>query len=331
MIYVIWGFEADENKNPIKAIKIGYTNNFEVRFAEHKVSHPTLEVLFKIEDGTMEDEHSIHRYLKDYAITHISNREWFQYCDEVIEFFEKNPTIEDIRKVVPRAANSKSLQIPHRWIKILVNVIFGLLGKNDYEAYKDLVEKIENIGLRDEEALKVYLSNTYGFGEEVISGIIKKIKLSDESLSDSAKDFINEYVKKRVEVSSIFKSFCELSEEIRIEVIDYIPYYCRYFYTRFGPERCKALGYRYSSMTKECKIKDFDTDIITELIYSNFNVGERMTLVDIKRILKEEYSKLNYDRTAKATDILNWFEVRDCTLTVAGKKCRGFELLKKKK
>jgi hypothetical protein len=62
-------------------------------------------------------------------------------------------------------------------------------------------------------------------------------------------------------------------------------------------------------------------------IYTIFEIGKRYTKADIKQTLKELYTKYNYQKTAKASDLEDYFKVK--SILTPDKK-NGFEILGKK-
>jgi hypothetical protein len=103
------------------------------------------------------------------------------------------------------------------------------------------------------------------------------------------------------------------------------------FYFGLGPERCKALGYNYSALLKDYELKFFDTAPVRERILSEFKVGDRLITSEVKEILRMIYQDLKYNKTPKATDLEEYFELKDTRIKdSSGKVVRGIELLKLK-
>ena len=104
------------------------------------------------------------------------------------------------------------------------------------------------------------------------------------------------------------------------------------YYTTLGPQRLYSLGYNVTRIKKELGIITFSQDLLVQEIYSNFKEGEKYTLSSLKNKLSSIYSSINYFSTPKANDIGNYFEIRNCqiSLDVDGKKKRVncLELLK---
>ena len=66
-------------------------------------------------------------------------------------------------------------------------------------------------------------------------------------------------------------------------------------------------------------------------IYRLFTVGYRYSKSDIKSTLKNAYERVGYQKTAKASDLEEYFIVKDTKLQDETKKwVNGFELLEKK-
>jgi hypothetical protein len=102
------------------------------------------------------------------------------------------------------------------------------------------------------------------------------------------------------------------------------------YYDILGFDGIKACKYQESYVKR--KIEDIkgnrriDHDIKEE-IYRLFEVGKRYTKADIKATLKLLYERLEYQKTAKASDLEEYFDLKK--IYTSDKK-NGFELLGKK-
>jgi hypothetical protein len=65
-------------------------------------------------------------------------------------------------------------------------------------------------------------------------------------------------------------------------------------------------------------------------IYKKFKLGEFYSLVDIKSELNEIYKSKKFNRTAKATDLYEFFEIKSCNKRINGKLTSGVLLNSKK-
>lgn len=106
------------------------------------------------------------------------------------------------------------------------------------------------------------------------------------------------------------------------------------YYLTLGPQRLRALSYNKTFIEKELGIIMFSQELLYDSIYSEFKEGNKLPLTLIKLRLENIYSSISYQSTPKATDICNYFEVKECLIPVEieGKKkrVRGYELLKSK-
>ena len=65
-------------------------------------------------------------------------------------------------------------------------------------------------------------------------------------------------------------------------------------------------------------------------IYSTFSVSKKYGKAEIKQILKEIYGRYNFERTAKASDLSEYFIIKGIKLLDSGKWIHGFEILGKR-
>lgn len=110
----------------------------------------------------------------------------------------------------------------------------------------------------------------------------------------------------------------------------YIPGNYREYYELLGFSGIRAHRYNEAEIKRErerlCGNSQRE-DALKEEIYRLFEVGNRYVKSDIKATLKLLYERLGYKKTAKASDIQEYFEVKG---TLSADKKAGFELLNKK-
>ena len=69
---------------------------------------------------------------------------------------------------------------------------------------------------------------------------------------------------------------------------------------------------------------------LDEKIYSSFNIGDRISNVDLKERLKSIYEQLKLNKKAKGSDISNWFKIKSVTIILEnGKRVNGVEIIDK--
>lgn len=106
----------------------------------------------------------------------------------------------------------------------------------------------------------------------------------------------------------------------------------RQHYIALGPKRIIELNYNITRINQEMGIVMFDRTSLDKEIYSTFKVGERYSKKNLKTVLGNIYSDLNYKATPKANDIGNWFEIKQIQFSnkETGKRDMGFELISSK-
>ena len=111
----------------------------------------------------------------------------------------------------------------------------------------------------------------------------------------------------------------------------------RNYFNILGPERCGSMKYQQGDLKKEYDriVSNQNIDLSKE-IHSEFSIGDRLTSFEIKQRLANLYTRLGYDKSAKATDLKEYFDLRTTQITKvdldSGKKkvFNGFELLNSK-
>jgi hypothetical protein len=128
-----------------------------------------------------------------------------------------------------------------------------------------------------------------------------------------------------------------MDEDIAKQVLDniYDTSYSKYYWT-ISASRAGTLKYQKGNLEEEYNsiIHPKDTsDIekeVKEKIFKSFLVNTRYTKSNIKETLRSIYSSLNYDKTPKAVDLEEYFELKKCQITnkETGKLDHGFEIIK---
>lgn len=94
-----------------------------------------------------------------------------------------------------------------------------------------------------------------------------------------------------------------------------------------GPERIASLGYNLTRINKEMGITIFDKSSFDSEIFKYFKLGERYTKKYIKEILGSIYKAADFNGTAKANDLENWFEIKEVRISDKSNRVPGFEIL----
>ena len=130
------------------------------------------------------------------------------------------------------------------------------------------------------------------------------------------------------------KYICEypFSDELLFKaVVDQVDMELQSAIYGLGKKKLRALSYNASHIKKELGVVLFSETDLGNHIRTNFKIGDRYTLSDLKEKLRELYTKIGYKATPKASDILEYFEVKEFMITqiIEGEKKRvkGYEIL----
>ena len=162
---------------------------------------------------------------------------------------------------------------------------------------------------------------------------IEKNNLIQDNASNKIHDFLTDFTDKKLfrEKMGMLCTY-PLTDNERGIVLDQIPLTYKKYYETLGPDRLRALGYNITRVEKEYNATLFNKEDLKNHIYSNYSDGNKYSKSDIKESLQKLYDSLNYAKTAKANDLEEYFEVKDCKVlnSETGKYDNGFELIKKK-
>ena len=162
-------------------------------------------------------------------------------------------------------------------------------------------------------------------GERQVEGAGQKVEEMIETFDSFAKS--KEKLKYLVEVSEM-----KLEEADLTNFLSLIPEKFREYYAIMGPDRIKANGYQESKLKEEwTKLHQEELGVSDALILDivdYFKLGQRYTNPDIKAKLKELYQKHGYEKTAKASDLEEYFWLKK--VYISSIKKNGFEIQKKR-
>lgn len=350
MIYLIRSSEVREKEDGtldfFLSLKIGYTSDETPDIMKNKrllsifVNNRSIKLLATIPNATEEHEKKLHFKFRDLLW---EGNEWFYYNQSIIDYI-KNVTLEELNSLPFPTTNSRIRVLFAKKMVSEVLVSVDILTKQDkVDNYIDAM--IKNIGkkINKKENVINYIKNDPSINKDDI----EKFLLFDTKANPKVKEIQNnnvvEFLRKfwsNNTLLSRMKLLCEnnLSKDELELALTYIPDGddSKTFYNKIGPKRLKELGYNITYIKKDLVVDSFDKDKLAEEIYNNFNVGDKLLLSDIKQKLSDIYNKLGYDKSPKATDLLDYFEVKTILINekdkTAGKlkRSRGYELISKK-
>lgn len=129
------------------------------------------------------------------------------------------------------------------------------------------------------------------------------------------------YYRLVTEFSDIYKQNIKIFHTI-------IPSNYQGYMNLLGPERIKANGYIEVDILNEME-SVLSVDNIKAEVLMKFHTGQRYSTKFIKVELAEIYNKLGIKKTAKASDLNDWFDLKDCKVynIETDKWDRGFEII----
>ena len=308
MIYLIKGYGKGG-----ELLKIGLTDNLNSRLESYVTHTPDYELL-KIREGDLNLERYLLNYFKDFNYS----GEWFRFDQRIIDEFD---TIQLDQTFVVEDRRQKRLST-------------GTIKKIEEEfRINHGIDINKDINIR-----RIYLIYLYKYpliDKNNISNYVKSFLDYFNSISTNTIKFYSNFWEKG-NAADRLKFICENKESLSLEELkEFFSLLSNSAYENFyfglGPERCKALGYNYSALLKDYELKFFNTAPVRERILSEFKVGDRLITSEVKEILRMIYKDLKYNKTPKATDLEEYFELKDTRLKdSSGKVVRGIEILRQK-
>ena len=305
-------------------LKFGYSSNIDQRLKQYGDYHPKFYILKKYEGGTQEDETRVKIYLKKFLIHHW---EFFSDCQEVLDFFKTNDTLDKIRKVTSyittsneneRMKGSRVYFWPYiSCIKEVVEEVDTSLLLKDMTR---LCEKKENLVLE-------FIKTRYPTEFPRILQEYKKWKKIDPRLTK----FIIHLQDTSILISKRLQLLCEsqdFTDEEKKIISRQVSESFNKYYNLVGPERCKALAYNATYINREIKNLMISKDDIKAKFQEMFEVGKRYTNKSIKETVGKIYMELGITKNPKATDINNYFRTKTVSIITESKeKINGLEIL----
>ena len=350
MIYLLKSIECEKLENGeydiFFVLKIGYTEDEtpdlmkNKRLSMYYSHHRSIELLTTIANGTEDQEKKLHYKFK--SLRWDNSNEWYVFSHDIVDYI-KSVTLEELDSLPFPTSSSR---IKPGLAKIIVSSLLpikdNLNRKQEIDSYvKTMSEKLgKEVNIEDN--IIEYLRNDPNIDN---TNIDKYLKLKnnrddivyslDESINQEVKSFLHKY-NGLTAIYDKLKILCEydLSNQAREIVIGQIPDSdeIKGYYISLGSKRLHELGYNITKIRKELNIVTFSPELLINSIYDNFQSGKRMSLVDIKAKLTEIYQKINYEKSPKATDIIDFFDVKECIIVqnLGGgnkKRLRGYDLL----
>ena len=343
MIYVSLSatfIDGDINKFD-KIIKIGYCkdDNKKHRLGAYITENPSIILLFTIPGGTEQDEKNLHHRFRKYLKY---GNEWFSYEQEILDFFTTHTTKESLEELdtyyskkklieLEQLKNAKFLENKQKYI----NPILHNLGE---------VEILEYI--KKQEELATVLNNLFLTSSDIDNYFRTNYPDVDfntpEIIDKKAKKILREFNKKKHFTGKMkYLYSLNMDGDVAKQVLDniYDTSYAKYYWT-IPAGRAGTLHYQKGELEKE-----YQAIMHPELVKENTNsenrkaAGEKILNYfkpdnkylksDIKETLRKIYESVGYSKTPKASDLEEYFEIKECKITIStGKQDNGFKIIK---
>ena len=335
MIYVILSaaFKNGSNTEYESLLKIGYCRDDreKVRTAIYITENPTIKTLFTIPGGTEQDEKNLHHHFRKYLKY---GNEWFSYEQEILDFFKTHTTKESLgeldlyvsRKRLERLQKKRNNEFLEKKQKY-INPILNSLGEVDILEYvkkqEELVEVLDNLFLTSSDIDSYFRSNYPGIDFDI-----------PEIISEKAQKILQEFDEQQYFTGKMkYLYSLNMEPDIAKQVLDniYDTRFSKYYWT-ISASRAGSLNYQSGKLEEEYNsLMGFKTNEneIKEKILQTFLVDSRYLKSDIKETLRKIYEELGYSKTPKASDLEEYFEIKECKITNSlGKQDHGFRIVK---
>ena len=338
MIYVILSsaFKNGSNTEYESLLKIGYCRDDreKVRTTTYLTENPTIKTLFTIPGGTEQDEKNLHHHFRKYLKY---GNEWFSYNQEILDFFTKHTTKESLGELdlyisqkrlerLQKKRNNEFLEKKQKYI----NPILNSLGEVDILEYvkkqEELVEALDNLFLTSSDIDSYFRSNYPSINFDIPEKLSKKARKILQEFDE------RQYFTEKMKYLYSLNMEPDLAKQVLNNIYD--TSYSKYYWF-ISASRASALKYQKGNLEKEYNIinkisVDDIKDKVKISILNKFIIDEKYTMSDIKAKLGEIYIELKYNKTPKATDLNDYFELKKCQITnkETGKLDHGFKIIK---
>ena len=339
MIYVILSaaFKNGSNTEYESLLKIGYCRDDreKVRTTTYLTENPTIKILFTIPGGTEQDEKNLHHHFRKYLKY---GNEWFSYNQEILDFFTTHTTKESLEELDLHLSQNKLIKLQkERNAKFLenkqkyINPILHSLGEVDILEYikkqEELVEVLDNLFLTSSDIDSYFRSNYPGIDFN-----------TPEIISENTQKILQEFEEQQYFTGKMkYLYSLNMDEDVAKQVLDniYDTSYSKYYWT-ISAGRAGSLNYQsgkleeeYQAITNPEDTSILDTKLKNKII-STFSLNARYSKSSIKARLERIYTNLKYDKTPKANDLEQYFELKECKVlnSDTGKRDAGFEIIK---
>jgi hypothetical protein len=338
MIYLIeTTYYNKDTKEVLDLLKIGYTEDSkkDKRFMAYRMHNPGYKLLYEVLGYSEDIEKRIQYKFKDLLYSEYG-REWFYYSEDIINFFKDIDSIDLESLPKNPIRGSKDFKKIKNECREVLSYFFNSKDTEDY--LKNIISKVKDQLTRD--YVLEYLRDDSSIGPEGVDRYLNYLKCLETGIyceDDIVNREVSEFLKVYIGLNTIhdkLKMLCEygLSSDAIDIVLGQIADSdeIKSYYTTLGSSKLKSLSYNSAKIKNHLGVVTFSQELLESSIYSEFKVGDKITLSDIKSRLEVLYKSINYDKVAKAKDLENYFEVKNSSIYENGKKVKCYIIIKKK-
>jgi hypothetical protein len=290
--------------------KIGYAADVNKRFLQYEYHCPGIE-LVSTKPGERLEESLYHKYFHSFPQFFIGyyKDEWYITSDILGSFIQK--AFEDVP-----VENMKDVVWENR------DKVLSKYSQGDKEIWDSLRKNYESLTSSDIDRRM----------SKVKEDSPTDLMLKDDS--EEIREFADLFKKER-HFDLKLRLYCEFREnhknnqEVSTKVAEYLKGFpFETYYSYFGIKGCRAQGFRFDRLSKMLNDK-INKDSLTAVIYQSFALKETYSVKDIKNILKAIYDSLGINKTPKATDLLEYYNVleRKMTDSVTKKRIASYQFI----
>lgn len=338
MIYLIETTYYDkETKEVLDLLKIGYTEDSkkDKRFMAYRMHNPGYKLLYEVLGYSEDIEKRIQYKFKDLLYSEYG-REWFYYSEDIINFFKDIDSIDLESLPKNPIRGSKDFKKIKNECREVLSYFFN--SKDTEEYLKSIISEIKDQLSKD--YVIEYLRKDSRIGSKKVDRYFEVLRCRESGIyceDDMVNQEVSEFLKIYTSLTTIhdkLKILCEygLSNDAIQIVLGQIADSdeIKSYYTTLGSQRLKGMGYHVTKIKRSLGIITFSQELLESSIYSEFKIGDKITLADIKLKLEYLYKSINYDAAPKAKDLENYFEVKNSSIYENGKKVKCYIIIKKK-
>lgn len=338
MIYLIETTYYDkETKEVLDLLKIGYTEDSkkDKRFMAYRMHNPGYKLLYEVLGYSEDIEKRIQYKFKDLLYSEYG-REWFYYSEDIINFFKDIDSIDLESLPKNPIRGSKEFKRIKNECREVLSYFFNT--RDIEEHLKSIISEIKDQLSKD--YVIEYLRKDSRIGSKKVDRYFEVLRCRESGIyceDDMVNQEVSEFLRVYTKLSTIhdkLKMLCEygLSSDAIDIVLGQIADSdeIKSYYTTLGSSKLKSLSYNSAKIKNHLGVVTFSQELLESSIYSEFKVGDKITLSDIKSRLEVLYKSINYDKVAKAKDLENYFEVKNSSIYENGKKVKCYIIIKKK-